>query len=80
MTSRIYFGKMNSTLGSVVPLAMFQYKTVQSVHGFIHIVKVIHKWQSVKSIFMKSDLRHMRTEFMVHMVLSNRPVPFSVQL
>ena len=23
MTSRIYFGKMNSTLGSVVPLAMF---------------------------------------------------------
>ena len=25
MTSRIYFGKMNSTLGSVVPLAMFYY-------------------------------------------------------
>ena len=24
MTSRSYFGKMNSTLGSVVPLAMFQ--------------------------------------------------------
>ena len=23
MTSRSYFGKMNSTLGSVVPLAMF---------------------------------------------------------
>ena len=23
MTSRNYFGKMNSTLGSVVPLAMF---------------------------------------------------------
>ena len=25
MTSRSYFGKMNSTLGSVVPLAMFKY-------------------------------------------------------
>ena len=24
MTSRSYFGKMNSTLGSVVPLAMFE--------------------------------------------------------
>ena len=27
MTSRSYFGKMNSTLGSVVPLAMFWYET-----------------------------------------------------
>ena len=27
MTSRDYFGKMNSTLGSVVPLAMFTHKT-----------------------------------------------------
>ena len=26
MTSRSYFGKMNSTLGSVVPLAMFGLK------------------------------------------------------
>ena len=26
MTSRSYFGKMNSTLGSVVPLAMFLVK------------------------------------------------------
>ena len=26
MTSRSYFGKMNSTLGSVVPLAMFVLK------------------------------------------------------
>ena len=25
MTSRSYFGKMNSALGSVVPLAMFSY-------------------------------------------------------
>ena len=25
MTSRSYFGKMNSTLGSVVPLAMFTF-------------------------------------------------------
>ena len=25
MTSRSYFGKMNSTLGSVVPLAMFYF-------------------------------------------------------
>ena len=27
MTSRSYFGKMNSTLGSVVPLAMFELLT-----------------------------------------------------
>ena len=28
MASRSYFGKMNSTLGSVVPLAMFKFSTV----------------------------------------------------
>ena len=30
MTSRSYFGKMNSTLGSVVPLAMFDHSFDQS--------------------------------------------------
>ena len=33
-TSRSYFGKMNSILGSVVPLAMF----------FLQIVEVVSKW------------------------------------
>ena len=32
MTSKCYFGKMNSTLGSVVPLAMF-YRGVLFVTG-----------------------------------------------
>ena len=31
MTSRSYFGKMNSTLGSVVPLAMFGLNTIRKV-------------------------------------------------
>ena len=32
MTSRGYFGKMNSTLGSVVPLAMFNVCIPQRKH------------------------------------------------
>ena len=31
MTSSSYFGKMNSILGSVVPLAMFSYKVIFKV-------------------------------------------------
>ena len=31
MTSRSYFGKMNSTLGSIVPVAMFPVSTVSTV-------------------------------------------------
>ena len=34
MTSRSYFGKMNSTLGSVVPLAMFCLNFL--LHSWIH--------------------------------------------
>ena len=51
MTSRGYFGKMNSTLGSVVPLAMFSllrhvlicisvYKTIQ--HGYKFSVEILY--------------------------------------
>ena len=35
MTSRNYFGKMNSTLGSVVPLAMFIMDMVAFMQGGI---------------------------------------------
>ena len=34
MTSRSYFGEMNSTLGSVVPLAMFLYKNIYKITNF----------------------------------------------
>ena len=34
MTSRSYFGKMNSTLGSVVPLAMFYILSGKEIFSF----------------------------------------------
>ena len=38
MTSRSYFGKMNSTLGSVVPLAMFAFIIVSVfVFAFVSV-------------------------------------------
>ena len=37
MTSTSYFDKMNSTLGSVVPLAMFL--SYVSVSGLLHILR-----------------------------------------
>ena len=35
MTSRSYFGKMNSILGSVVPLAMFRLNVSRSKKSFL---------------------------------------------
>ena len=46
MTSRSYFGKMNSTLGSVVPLAMFKNKA--------EFVKKFHKTH--RSVCLNDDL------------------------
>ena len=40
MTLRIYFGKMNSTLGSVVPLAMFFNLLVPRVDAIFLIIGV----------------------------------------
>ena len=40
MTSRIYFGKMNSTLGSVVPLGMFLICKGQSKHK----IRTFFRW------------------------------------
>ena len=51
MTSRSYFGKMNSTLGSVVPLAMFRFLLVKFVTFigyyfdiFSDLMVYAHKW------------------------------------
>ena len=41
MTSRVYFGKMNSTLGSVVPLAMFN--TCALVEGFEIVIDMLRQ-------------------------------------
>ena len=38
MTSRNYFGKMNSTLGSVVPLAMFSSKGFSKKNNVLHVL------------------------------------------
>ena len=39
MTSRNYLGKMNSTLGSVVPLAMFYYTGASNLDPISNIIK-----------------------------------------
>ena len=47
MTSRSYFGKMNSTLGSIVPLAMFDNSFDQSksmvmlVRSFLKVIMLM---------------------------------------
>ena len=47
MTSRSYFGKMNSTLGSVVPLAMFEISIL--VAGIAHAMALgLGPWMAVE--------------------------------
>ena len=57
MTSRNYFGEMNSTLGSVVPLAMFNVKVLRRSNlMFVYIEKFATReiWSEGKIIFGKS--------------------------
>ena len=59
MTSRSYFGKMNSTLGSVVPLAMFEINMTDQVNPFRFAVVLRVEEQKMEN---KTHLRGLQGE------------------
>ena len=56
MTSRSCFGKMNSTLGSVVPLAMFHFKTVDLFRIYCQKAKIF-TWALKRKTYTLAKIR-----------------------
>ena len=73
MNSRCYFGKMNSILGSVVPLAMF--------YLYLHKYKTLglkHKWTMMiydkEMLCIQGNIKQELEQFMTFVILRRPPL------